>query len=136
MKAISATRQKYDCPALKGALMKTLEKACIYLQAVIIIFCQFALCAEGVKFKDGTYEGTVSFVKVNVTVKDNKITGIEIIEHGGGGKEYTDEVKPLVDDILTKQSTDVDAITGATASSENLKKAVRDALEKASAGGH
>ena len=40
-------------------------------------------------------------------------------------------ILPLLDLIVERQSTDVDAITGATVSSKTLKMAVEEALEKA-----
>ena len=85
-------------------------------------------------YKDGIYKGEYSFVKVVVRVKKGEIEDIKIVHHGGGGKKYAEMVEPLLYEILKKQSTDVDAITGATVSSINLKAAVKNALNKASIG--
>ena len=87
--------------------------------------------AGAVSLRDGTYEGKHSFITVLVTVENGKIGDIAMTEHGGGGKKYADMVGPIIGKIIEKQSTDVDVVTGATVSSENLVKAVEDALEKA-----
>jgi uncharacterized protein with FMN-binding domain len=83
------------------------------------------------RYADGVYEGEYSFVKVQVAVKDGKINNIKMLHHGGGGKKYENMVKPLLSEMVKKQSTDVDAITGATVSSDHLQNAVNNALEKA-----
>jgi len=80
---------------------------------------------------DGTYTGSHSFVTVAVTIADGKIAAIIITEHGGGGDHYADLIRPLADRMLEKQTTDVDTVTGATVSSNHLKKAVAKALKKA-----
>ena len=78
---------------------------------------------------DGSYEGKyrsgVVNVKVLVTVSEHAITGIEILKHfnGQGGP-----AEAIVDDIIEKQSLDVDAVTGATYSSKVIRKAVEVAL--------
>ena len=80
---------------------------------------------------DGTYEGKHSFVRVAVAVKNGKINNIRLLRHGGGGKKYANMIMPLIGKIIKKQSTDIDAVTGATMSSRNLQKAVDNALKKA-----
>jgi uncharacterized protein with FMN-binding domain len=82
--------------------------------------------------EDGTYEGEHSFVKVLITVTDGKVSDIFIASHGGGGEEYALMVEPLAEEMVERQTTYVEAVTGATVSSEHLKKAVEDAIKKAS----
>ena len=103
--------------------------------ALIAVFVFSGLCPaeEKPKMRDGKYRGEASFVAVSVSIIDGKINDIEILRHGGGGKKYADMVDPLLDKMIGQQSTDIDAITGATVSSINLKQAVNDALGKASA---
>lgn len=86
-----------------------------------------ALALDG-SFADGVYEGQHAFVRVRVFVLDGEIADIEILEHGGGGARYHDMIEPLLEQIVEQQSLDVDAITGATVSSNYLKQAVRNAL--------
>jgi len=96
----------------------------------VVLFMATAYAAE-TQFKDGAYKGKHSFVEVVVTIENGRISEIEMVEHGGGGKEYADMVEPLIGEMIGQQSTEVDAVTGATVSSDNLKKAVDNALKKA-----
>jgi NosR/NirI family transcriptional regulator, nitrous oxide reductase regulator len=90
--------------------------------------CSFA---EYIKYINGVYSGSYSFVDVMVTIEGNKIANIEIMRHGGGGRRYEEMVIPLIDKIILNQATGIDAVTGATVSSENLLKAVDMALSQA-----
>lgn len=106
----------------------------------------------GGEAKDGTYEGAFKGmnddVKVKVTLKDKKIESIEVVEHsetpgiGGELKDIDGNVRqvglkiPVTDipkEIVESQSLNVDNITGATASSVAVKKAVEAALKEAGA---
>jgi len=75
----------------------------------------------------GEYEVLPVKVVVRVNVKNEKIKNIEILEHQKmlGGK-----AEKITNDILERQSLDVDAITGATVSSKTILKAVENALQK------
>ena len=83
---------------------------------------------------DGVYEGTArgysSDVTVKVTIKDGKIDDIEVVSQGET-PEYFNEAVKVLDDIIDANSTDVDSISGATISSDALKEAVQNALQKA-----
>lgn len=78
---------------------------------------------------DGIYIGEcdVNFIcaKVEVTVQDGAIQKIKILEHK---HERGQDAEPIVDQIISEQRLDVDAISGATNSSTVLKKAVENAL--------
>lgn len=78
---------------------------------------------------DGIYYGECSngfvYVKVEVDVQDHTIDGIKIIEHRNGMGEPAEE---LADQVTTKQSIELDAVTGATYSSQTLLKAIQNAL--------
>ena len=82
---------------------------------------------------DGIYVGKYSitpvYVEVEVTVTEHKITNIKIIEHenGLGGK-----VEKIVDDVISRQSLEVDAVSGATVSSKCIIKAIENALQSGS----
>lgn len=81
--------------------------------------------------KDGVYEGysetTLVKVRVRVTVTDGKIENIEILEHQcGKGKP----ANAIVADMKSMNDIEVDAVSGATVSSEVIKDAVRNALRE------
>ncbi|MDR1929267.1 MAG: FMN-binding protein [Treponema sp.] len=79
---------------------------------------------------DGTYQGKskVGPVRVilDVTVKDGKISSIDIIRHFNGLGKKAEAVIPRV---IEAQSLEVDAVSGATASSKAILKAIETALE-------
>lgn len=86
------------------------------------------------QIKDGSYAGecTTSLVsaKVKVDVANHKITDIKIIEHKNGrGKK----AEAITDEIVKAQSLDVDTISGATMSSNVIRKAIFNALEQGKA---
>ena len=87
------------------------------------------------KLKDGKYEGTgtgfKSTIKVEVEVKGGKIKSIKVIENGDD-HDYFEKAKTLIQSIISKQTTKVDSVSGATFSSNGIKSAVRSALKKAS----
>ena len=81
--------------------------------------------------KDGIYTGSedagIIKVQVEVTVKDHVITDIKILSHDNGrGKP----AEAIVDNIVANNSLGVDAISGATYSSQVIKVAVYNALTK------
>jgi fumarate reductase flavoprotein subunit len=78
--------------------------------------------------KDGVYEAKHFYVTVAVTIARGKIVDIKILYHGNGGKKYEYMVEPLIGDMVRKQTTEVDVVTGATWSSQNLSQAVLKAL--------
>ena len=105
--------------------------------AILVVLFLFAILISAISnagndaYVDGVYEGECSFVRVRVAIKDGNISDVKILRHGGGGKKYADMINPLTDKVVQEQSTNIDAITGATVSSKNFKKAVDNALKKA-----
>jgi uncharacterized protein with FMN-binding domain len=82
---------------------------------------------------DGIYEGEARNgpVKVvaEVTVQDQHITKINLLKHSNWKGEAAEE--PVLIRIVEKQSTKVDAVSGATMSSVTIMNAVEDAINKA-----
>lgn len=80
---------------------------------------------------DGTYIGEYSvtpvYVKVEVSVNNHQLTGIMILQHNNG---LGGSAENIVNDIIEKQSLNVDAVSGATVSSKCILKAVENAIEK------
>ena len=81
--------------------------------------------------KDGIYEGRseTDMVKVDVrvTVSNGDISDIEIVRHECGKGKIANVI---VEDMIEKDDVEVDAVSGATFSSEVIKDAVRNALRK------
>ena len=111
-----------------------MRKYAILCCAISLLLCRSACSTENsakAALRDGEYSASSGMIDVLVTVKSGKIEEIEITGHRGGAG-YEEKVRPLADEMIKKQSTDVDAITGATVSSNALRKAVRAALKKSS----
>ena len=90
---------------------------------------------ESGEYNDGEYTGTArgfgGKITVRVTISGGKITSIKIISAPGETDSYLSRAKAVIGRILKKQSTNVDAVSGATYSSNGIIKAVRNALAKA-----
>lgn len=90
-------------------------------------------------YKDGTYTGSgIGFkgrtTKVSVTVANGKISNIETLSYGDDRKWYERASSSVISKIISKQSTSVDAVSGATYSSKGIMSAVANALSQASNG--
>ena len=85
------------------------------------------------KLADGIYDGSYregpNSALVRVTIKTNTIVSIEIVEHQAWRGKQAESV--VLERILAAQSTDVDAVSGATNSSRVIMNAVHKAVEKA-----
>ena len=88
-------------------------------------------------YKDGVYEGTgLGFgddITVSVTIQDGQMTDITVVSADGEDKPYYRQAIAVLDEMLTAQSAEVDAVAGATLTAEGLIEAVADALGKAAA---
>lgn len=84
---------------------------------------------------DGTYIGEYSvtpvYVKVEVSIKNHQLIDIAILQHNNG---LGSSAEHIVNDIIKKQSLNIDAISGATVSSKCILKAVENAIEKSENG--
>lgn len=84
--------------------------------------------------EDGVYQGSGTGYRGNITVavtiKDKQITSIEILS-ASDDEPFFGRAKGLIDQIIKKQSAEVDTISGATFSSTGIKEAVAQALEEA-----
>jgi len=85
------------------------------------------------KLNDGTYEGSYrggpNKASVHVTIKDSNIVHIEILQHQAWKGKKVEEI--IIERIIARQSTRVDAVSGATNSSRVIMNAVQLAIEKA-----
>jgi uncharacterized protein with FMN-binding domain len=118
--------------------------AVLVVIAVLLVYCKTGTNAksatENITFQvvnaagvpDGLYKGSYEIgpvkVVVQVTIKDESIVGIDILEHrrGLGGK-----AERIVENVMQSQRLDIEAVSGATVSSKAILKAIEDALKSA-----
>lgn len=122
--------------------MKKLVKILIGIIGVFIffMFCMFVMMRNDMKnlnyhelnmdtVDDGIYHGksetTLVKVEVEVEVKNNRIIRIDILKHDNG---FGEKAEQIITYIIDKNTYDVDAVSGATSSSEVIKSAVSNAL--------
>ncbi len=86
-------------------------------------------------YKDGSYTGEADgfggTVEVEVKVKKQKITELNVTSAEGEDGSYLSMAKDIIPEILDAQSVEVDTISGATFSSTGIRNATKQALEKA-----
>ncbi len=127
--------------------MKKLKIAVIIIAALVLIIvigfkCFSAITLNEAKLlnenlidvtqvADGTYAGHSEMgpvlVNVEVSVKDGRLTEVRLLEHRSGMGQ---KANSIVASMQEKGTHDVDAISGATISSEIIINAVNDALKK------
>ena len=86
-------------------------------------------------YKDGTYQGSGTgfggMITVQVTVSGGKITAVDILSASGETGSYFASAQGVVSKVLSSQSPNVDAVSGATYSSNGIIQAVQNALSQA-----
>lgn len=88
-------------------------------------------------YKDGTYEGSGTGFRggtttVSVTIKNGKISDVELVSTDDDMPFFNRAYSTVTQSIISHQATNVDAVSGATYSSNGIIQAVADALSKAS----
>jgi uncharacterized protein with FMN-binding domain len=130
---------QYSNLILKGNEMKKLKFVLAVFFCVLIAGCStaykslMAKMPDLVPIADGVYRGNYDLsgtpvrVILDVTIQNQKIIKIEIVKHSGSpiGKK----AEKITGRIIEYQNLDVDAISGATASSKAILKAVENALQ-------
>ena len=87
-------------------------------------------------YHDGQYIG-VGYgyhdgeIQVQVTIADNSITALKIVSASDQDEPFFDNAKAILGTVLTEQTTQVDAVSGATFSSKGILAAIADALNQA-----
>lgn len=82
---------------------------------------------------DGVYRGNYNLsgapvkATLDVTIQNQKIVKIEIIQHFCS--PFGKKAEKIIDSIIDSQNLNVDAVSGATASSKTILKAVENALQ-------
>ena len=86
-------------------------------------------------YKDGTYQGSGTgfggTITVEVTISGGKIASITILSAAGETASYFASAKGVISRIISGQTPNVDAVSGATYSSNGIIQAVQNALAKA-----
>ena len=86
-------------------------------------------------YKDRTYQGSGTgfggTITVQVTVSGGKITAVDILSASGETGSYFASAQGVVSKVLSSQSPNVDAVSGATYSSNGIIQAVQNALSQA-----
>lgn len=86
-------------------------------------------------YKDGTYQGSGTgfggTITVQVTISGGKIAAIDILSASGETGSYFASAKGVISKMISDQTPNVDAVSGATYSSNGIIQAVQNALSKA-----
>lgn len=130
----------------RGALGKVLIGVGMVLLVVLLALGVMVLSTEGQREEDrtleiadvdfsripdgdyhGSYKGWNQF-EVNLTVSDGKVTGIEVAD--GSRDPSTAVTDAVFERVITEQTLQLDAVSGATITTNALLKAVEQALEE------
>ncbi len=80
---------------------------------------------------DGTYNGACDnglvLARVAVEIQDHAIAAVRILEHRNGMGQPAEAITQTVEE---RQSIEVDAVSGATMSSQTILKAIENALSQ------
>ncbi|MEG1584356.1 MAG: FMN-binding protein, partial [Anaerovorax sp.] len=86
-------------------------------------------CADGNYV--GTGEGYKGAIVVEVTIKNHEIRNIQVLSHRESAGWYEPVFERVPERIIEGQNNEVEAIAGATRTSDGVMEAVGNALEKA-----
>ncbi|MGI6642907.1 MAG: FMN-binding protein [Bacillota bacterium] len=110
-------------------MKKTLTVALLLVMILLVPGCRSG------KYKDGTYtgqaEGHHGPVRVSVVVKGGKISSVNVTEHQETPALSDPAITGIPERIVKQQTWEVDAVAGATVTSNAIKDAVKLALEPA-----
>lgn len=87
------------------------------------------------KYQDGVYQGIGKgfggTVKVELEIQDGKIISAKVLSAKKETKQFLNKAKTLLQDVVEKQDGEVDAVSGATYSSNGILEGVQEALAQA-----
>lgn len=91
---------------------------------------------QGAQLKDGTFTGEATGYKpglqVSVVIKDNAIVSVTVTDHNEvNSRFYSWPITIVPQEIIDRQSTEVDTVSSATFTSVGIINAVNNALSKA-----
>ncbi|MBQ2744092.1 MAG: FMN-binding protein [Lachnospiraceae bacterium] len=111
-----------------------------HIVAYIIDFKEYQYMVTNISFddidleniKDGVYDGEYDagyiYARVEVEIIKGEIISIHLVEHRN---EQGKKAESILEDVVSNQKIDVDAVSGATNSSNVIKKAIENALKEA-----
>ena len=82
----------------------------------------------------GTAQGYGGPVTTQVTVKDGYIDDVQVVDAPNEDGPYLEQAVKLIDDMLVKQTPNVDTVSGATFSSAGIINGAVQALETSNSG--
>ena len=112
-----------------------LSRFCLSILGVVLVSCGGGGVQDGSQLANGRYSADAlnveSTITATVTVKGHRISAVTVKDNGNTYAQYTSPYTVVAKRIVEAQSTDVDGVTGATYSSDAVKKAVDLALAQA-----
>lgn len=114
--------------------MKNLKKLFFILNFILVFIFSQTLYGENKNLvtgsKTGTAEGYHGKITVLTELKDGKFTNISIKSHTETKGVGDTAISKIPNEIIKKQSLDVDSVAGATVTSKAIVTAVANSLEK------
>jgi len=88
------------------------------------------------EYSDGVYQGEADGfrpgLQVEIEITRGELNRIEVIAHNEIGRQFWEPpIRLIPEEIIKRQNTEVDTVSGATATSYGIMAAVEDALEEA-----
>lgn len=93
----------------------------------LTVLSAIAFAAE---VKTGIGLGYTDDIEVSVTMEGDKITKIDVTQNNDTPKISQPAIEKLTQEILEKQTTELDVVAGATYTSEGFLEAVKNATGK------
>ena len=112
-----------------------LSGVCFSAFGLVLAACGGGAPTDGTQLANGKYSADAlnveSTITATVTINGHKISAVTVKDNGNTYAQYTSPYTVVAKAIVDAQSTDVDGVTGATYSSDAVKKAVDLALAQA-----
>lgn len=111
------------------------EKNAAEIAEVELYNAKIEAMENGSAYADGTYTGTGEGfggdITLSVTIRDGVIDGIEVVSAPGEDSVYFSSAVAMLEDMKRAQTSEIEAVSGATFSSLGIRDAVRAALTQA-----
>lgn len=92
-------------------------------------------CSPAARWNDGQYEAEGSGyggpIRVQVEIRRGRIHEVRVLQHSETPMVSDVAFERVPAQVVREQTWDVDTVTGATATSNGLRQAVKNALERA-----